>query len=118
MRLGTGVLAGALVCALTTGARAQGDRVDVGASFVCASQNGSPSSGGMLGGAVDVVRWFGRLGVSAEAGAHEWDPQGSARWVGAGVRLAVLEGHARNPQGGVAGGRGWLDARVLAHTRH
>lgn len=102
-------VAACLIAAATRG-HAGVDHLDVDASFVVASQNGSMSSGGMLGGSLGAVRWFGRLGVGAEAGIHDWDPEGDARWLGGSVRLALVDVHTRQRSGHLCGVRVWLDA--------
>lgn len=72
-------------------------------------------SGGMLGGAATLARWFGPIAIVGETGFHEWEPDGGARWLGAAVRVGhTLSGH--DQKGGVVWSRLWAEAGLAAKT--
>lgn len=105
----------AIVLCAARGARADDHRIEATASFLAASENSSPKSAGYPGAELEVARWFGPLAVVGEAGAHTFDWDGDARWLGGAARLALVFGHGR---GGVANGRLWIESGVAVEAWH
>jgi hypothetical protein len=107
-----GVLMAVAACAFASRAAHAGDddRFEIGASFVVASTAPSMDSGGMLGGAVTAARWFGPIAIVGEAGYHDWDYDGGARWAGAGVRVAHTLATRDRKTNGLLWCRLWAEA--------
>ena len=111
MRL-TGLLAVA-ACAIAARTARADDRFEVGAGVVAEGAQASWGADGPVGGEGEMTRWFGRLGVALEAGEHSIDGNGSARWLGAAVRLGqTWLGRGRNE--GYGGARIWLEVGIAA----
>ncbi len=92
--------------------------LELSTNVLVVSETQSAESAGYLGAQLVAMHYEGPLGLGVEAGAHQWEADGHAKWLGVVGRLALIEhtGIVECKRGGMgpsrpclARGRLWLE---------